>query len=254
MGSRQLVTSAMTFTNREVAKTATIKLVMSLVLYRFTCHFIHISLSTYEWICVERWIVCTPLIANVFVTLATQLHLEYHCKPVLKQPEHIDTYMYIHIYIYRGWLTGNCNIMQLHSIYKSIELTKSCRKGLFYFIIFYFPLLNEFKALVWITALLRRMQFFDWNPQPIQLKNSPFRSLQQTLSFAEVCRPQRATQIFIHLSFLLAGLQYSVPWVPALQQLIHVLIFLSEIIFLFYIPSMALLKTIFLSSQFIYNL
>jgi hypothetical protein len=28
----------------------------------------------------ERWMVCTHLSANVFVTLATQLHLEYHCK------------------------------------------------------------------------------------------------------------------------------------------------------------------------------
>jgi hypothetical protein len=28
----------------------------------------------------ERWIVCTPLSVNVFVTLATQQHLEYHRK------------------------------------------------------------------------------------------------------------------------------------------------------------------------------
>jgi hypothetical protein len=26
----------------------------------------------------ERWIVCTPLSVNVFVTLATQKHLEYY--------------------------------------------------------------------------------------------------------------------------------------------------------------------------------
>jgi hypothetical protein len=34
----------------------------------------------------ERWIVCTPLSANVFVTLATQRHLEYYCKALLETP------------------------------------------------------------------------------------------------------------------------------------------------------------------------
>jgi hypothetical protein len=28
----------------------------------------------------ERWIVCTPLSVNVFITLATKWHMEYHCK------------------------------------------------------------------------------------------------------------------------------------------------------------------------------
>jgi hypothetical protein len=32
------------------------------------------------------WIIYTPLSANVFVTLATQQHLEYHCKSFLKYP------------------------------------------------------------------------------------------------------------------------------------------------------------------------
>jgi hypothetical protein len=34
----------------------------------------------------ERWIVCTPLSVNVFVTLTTQYHLEYHFKVLLKHP------------------------------------------------------------------------------------------------------------------------------------------------------------------------
>jgi hypothetical protein len=33
---------------------------------------------------VERWIVCTNLIINVFVTLATQQHLEYHRKALFE--------------------------------------------------------------------------------------------------------------------------------------------------------------------------
>jgi hypothetical protein len=32
---------------------------------------------------VERWIVCTPLSVNVFETLSTKKHLEYHCKALL---------------------------------------------------------------------------------------------------------------------------------------------------------------------------
>jgi hypothetical protein len=35
---------------------------------------------------VERLIVCTPLSINVFVTLATQYHLEYHCKALIETP------------------------------------------------------------------------------------------------------------------------------------------------------------------------
>jgi hypothetical protein len=35
---------------------------------------------------VERWIVCTPLSAKVFDTLATQKHLEYHCKALFEIP------------------------------------------------------------------------------------------------------------------------------------------------------------------------
>jgi hypothetical protein len=34
----------------------------------------------------ERWIVCTPLSVNVFVTFATQQHLECRCKAFLKRP------------------------------------------------------------------------------------------------------------------------------------------------------------------------
>jgi hypothetical protein len=33
---------------------------------------------------VEHWIVCTPLGVNVFVTLSTQQHLEYHCKALFQ--------------------------------------------------------------------------------------------------------------------------------------------------------------------------
>jgi hypothetical protein len=33
---------------------------------------------------VERRIVCTPLSVNVFVTLATQQHLKYHCKALFE--------------------------------------------------------------------------------------------------------------------------------------------------------------------------
>jgi hypothetical protein len=32
----------------------------------------------------ERWIVCKPFSANVFVTLATKKHLEYHCKALFE--------------------------------------------------------------------------------------------------------------------------------------------------------------------------
>jgi hypothetical protein len=35
---------------------------------------------------VEQWIVYTPLSVNVFVTLATQKHLEYHCKALFETP------------------------------------------------------------------------------------------------------------------------------------------------------------------------
>jgi hypothetical protein len=35
---------------------------------------------------VERWIVCTSLSVNVFVTLATKRHLEYHCKALFETP------------------------------------------------------------------------------------------------------------------------------------------------------------------------
>jgi hypothetical protein len=35
---------------------------------------------------VERWIVCTPLSVNVFVTIATHQHLEYHCKALFEIP------------------------------------------------------------------------------------------------------------------------------------------------------------------------
>jgi hypothetical protein len=34
----------------------------------------------------ERRIVCTPLSVNVFVTLATQQQLEYHCKTLVEIP------------------------------------------------------------------------------------------------------------------------------------------------------------------------
>jgi hypothetical protein len=33
-----------------------------------------------------RWIVCTPLSVNVFVRIATQYHLEYHCKALFETP------------------------------------------------------------------------------------------------------------------------------------------------------------------------
>jgi hypothetical protein len=34
----------------------------------------------------ERWIVRTPSSVNVFVTLATQQHLEYNCKTLFETP------------------------------------------------------------------------------------------------------------------------------------------------------------------------
>jgi hypothetical protein len=34
----------------------------------------------------ERWAVCTPFAVNVFATLATQEHLEYHCKALFRTP------------------------------------------------------------------------------------------------------------------------------------------------------------------------
>jgi hypothetical protein len=41
--------------------------------------------------CVERWIVCTPLSVNVFVTLATQCFLNTLCVCVC---------MYVRVYVY----------------------------------------------------------------------------------------------------------------------------------------------------------
>jgi hypothetical protein len=35
---------------------------------------------------VERWIVCTPLSVNVFVTIATQQISKYHCKALFETP------------------------------------------------------------------------------------------------------------------------------------------------------------------------
>jgi hypothetical protein len=35
---------------------------------------------------VERWIACTPLSVKFFVTVATQLHLEYHGKDLFETP------------------------------------------------------------------------------------------------------------------------------------------------------------------------
>jgi hypothetical protein len=43
---------------------------------------------------VERWIVCIPSSADVFVTLATQQHLEYHCKALFETSgSHIELYL-----------------------------------------------------------------------------------------------------------------------------------------------------------------
>jgi hypothetical protein len=39
---------------------------------------------------VQRWIVCTPLSVNVLVTLATQQHLEYHCKALFETPVYLS--------------------------------------------------------------------------------------------------------------------------------------------------------------------
>jgi hypothetical protein len=43
---------------------------------------------------VEHWIVCKSLSGNVFVTFATQQHLEYHCKvletPCIASGSHIE--------------------------------------------------------------------------------------------------------------------------------------------------------------------
>jgi hypothetical protein len=48
--------------------------------------FIHITLQgvSKRGLNLERWIVCMPLSANVFVTLSIQYHLEYHCKALLE--------------------------------------------------------------------------------------------------------------------------------------------------------------------------
>jgi hypothetical protein len=45
------------------------------------------TLNAYKLSIVQRvrwWIVCTPLSINVFITLATQKHLEYNCKALLE--------------------------------------------------------------------------------------------------------------------------------------------------------------------------
>jgi hypothetical protein len=42
----------------------------------------HIPNVTYK----HRWIVCTPLSLNIFVTLASQYHLEYHCIALFETP------------------------------------------------------------------------------------------------------------------------------------------------------------------------
>jgi hypothetical protein len=41
----------------------------------------------------ERWIFCTPLSVNVFVTLAIEQHTEYHCKALFETG--IQIYSYI---------------------------------------------------------------------------------------------------------------------------------------------------------------
>jgi hypothetical protein len=49
----------------------------------------HLHLKKYKLSIVqgiERWIVYMPLCINSFVTLATQQHLEYHRKDLLKHP------------------------------------------------------------------------------------------------------------------------------------------------------------------------
>jgi hypothetical protein len=33
---------------------------------------------------VDRWIVCTPLNVNIFVTFATEQYLEYHCNALFE--------------------------------------------------------------------------------------------------------------------------------------------------------------------------
>jgi hypothetical protein len=40
----------------------------------------------FQMLHLEKWIVCTPLSVNVFLTLATQEHLEYHYKALFETP------------------------------------------------------------------------------------------------------------------------------------------------------------------------
>jgi hypothetical protein len=53
------------------------------------CYEEHLHLKAYKLFIIQGvklWIVCTPLSVKAFVTLATQQHLEYHCKALFKTP------------------------------------------------------------------------------------------------------------------------------------------------------------------------
>jgi hypothetical protein len=68
----------------------------------------HLHLEASKWSIVqhlERWIVCTSLSVTFFVTLATQWHLKYHCKTILK-------YLVIHVKV-----TLNHNYPMGNSVY-----------------------------------------------------------------------------------------------------------------------------------------
>jgi hypothetical protein len=69
---------------------------------------------------VERWIVCTPLSINVFITLATRYHLEYHCKALFKIIC-ITSGSHIEPYLSQVKLSVSCYIITVQTLYMSSE-------------------------------------------------------------------------------------------------------------------------------------
>jgi hypothetical protein len=59
---------------------------VTIYIYIYTRIYIYIYTHTFIVQNFDRGIVCTPLSINVFVTLATQQNLEYHCKVIFETP------------------------------------------------------------------------------------------------------------------------------------------------------------------------
>jgi hypothetical protein len=72
----------------------------------------------------ERWTVCTPVSVNVFITLATQQHLQYHCKRILETPciIYFICYFELHFYArpfeYQNVASTICECFQYLSFFK----------------------------------------------------------------------------------------------------------------------------------------